>query len=75
MDFASPRYVYFVGAGRGDGWARGRTSRLRGDASRKTAGRFRVLVRVADGDAAYWSTYFEAFPLRLTSWRAAPTWT
>jgi hypothetical protein len=57
VDFHSPNNVYFTGTAYG---VEGRVTAvaLSGDASRKTAGRFRVQVKVADGDAAYWSSYF-----------------
>lgn len=57
VDFHSLNNVYFTGTARGvDG--RVTAVGLSGDASRQTAGRFRIAVKVADGDAAYWSSYF-----------------
>lgn len=61
VSFHSERYVYF------DGTGQGRSERLsnvavRGDASRQTAGRYRVFARISDADARYWSDYFKAFP-------------
>ena len=57
VDFHALNNVYFAGTGRGtDG--RVTDVGVSGDASRRTPGRFRIAVKVADADAAYWSAYF-----------------
>ena len=61
VNLHSERTVYFTGAGRGTA-GRLATFAVQGDASRLTAGRFRVAAQVSDADAAYWTGYFKAFP-------------
>lgn len=61
VDFGSERFVFFDVAGQGSDNRLG-TVRLRGDASRLAAGRYRVSAQAMDADAAYWAAYFKAFP-------------
>ena len=70
VNLASERTVYFNVQGLG---TQGRFASLavRGDVSRKVAGRFAGHVTALNADAAYWSDYFKAFPQgRITSGRA-----